>query len=139
MGSEKQLEIKRCSRWRVVEIKRVHCNYKQIFVWFLFYQSRLSKILFIHNTSAVESFSNIRCLEPCLILNNLSSFLVIQDLIKAKNSCHFENFFNFSSQISLFSTLAFIIAAIFQARMSKDSQIELFLFLSFYLFIYLFF
>ena len=37
----------------------------------------------------------------------------------------FPKFFNFSYQISIFSTPAGIIAAILQAKMSKDSQIEL--------------
>ena len=48
----------------------------------------------------------------------------------------FPKFFNFSYPISLFSTPAGIIAAILQAKMSKDSQIELVLF--FFLFFFFF-
>ena len=131
-GSAKYFEIKRCSRQGVVEIERVHCNCKQIFIVLLFYQGGWSKMRLIYNTSTVDSISNNRYLELCLNSNNLSSFLVIQDLIKAKNSWYFESHYlkllhmsnNFFGPLSSFFSLSQTfpkISKVFQFFLSNQS------------------
>ena len=89
--------------------------------WALLYLEQIR--LFIGHLALDQSKILLVSQIPSNIFSDpLSSFLSLSSIF----SWTFKTFWNFYSQISLFSTLASTVAAIVTGRRSKDSQIEFF-------------